>query len=426
MRSPFPRCRVLASIVFSLALATGAAAQRPAPQFRHLALEAGLSNPTVTAIAQDARGFMWVGTQDGVNVYDGVGFTVFRPVPGDTSSLADAWVSSLAPSRGGTVWVGLLGAGVHQLDPLGRRSRRFRHVPGNPASLASDKVNTMVETVDGTLWVGTGSGLDAVDTTTGIVRHYHPSTRADSGRFTDDVLAIVEMPDSTLWVGTRLGVYVLDRTTQRFRELAIPLLTREIRSMLLDTAGVVWIGAYDDIVAVDSRTERVLRQYRRRPSGSDAPIAHGVNGLARDRHGRIWIATNDGLAELDPASGEFARYRHDPRDPRSLAGPIARAVFVDHGGVLWVGLESHGLNKHSPSAVSFHLLRHDSIAERSLSDGYIRGIAEDRRGNIWIATQRGGLNRIDARTGRISAFRHRIPPLFPETTSGRFSRIVMG
>jgi ligand-binding sensor domain-containing protein/signal transduction histidine kinase/ActR/RegA family two-component response regulator len=303
--------------------------------------------------------------------------------------------------------VGLLGAGVHQLDPLGRRSRRFRHVPGNPASLASDKVNTMVETVDGTLWVGTGSGLDAVDTTTGIVRHYHPSTRADSGRFTDDVLAIVEMPDSTLWVGTRLGVYVLDRTTQRFRELAIPLLTREIRSMLLDTAGVVWIGAYDDIVAVDSRTERVLRQYRRRPSGSDAPIAHGVNGLARDRHGRIWIATNDGLAELDPASGEFARYRHDPRDPRSLAGPIARAVFVDHGGVLWVGLESHGLNKHSPSAVSFHLLRHDSIAERSLSDGYIRGIAEDRRGNIWIATQRGGLNRIDARTGRISAFRHR-------------------
>jgi len=387
--------------------AGGESQQPPAPRFQRFAHERGLSNPTVTGVVQDRHGFLWVGTQDGLNRYDGAGFTVQRPIPGDTTSLANAWITSLAPSRSGAVWVGLLGAGLHRLDAAGVAPRRYRHDPANPASLTSDQVTAIFEAADGTLWVGTGDGLNALDTATGRARHFRPDLRPDSARFVNDVLSLLEAPDGALWVGTRLGVYLFDRRTERFSELPVSVLTREVRSMVTDASGVVWVAFYDDLVAVDGRTHRVLHQFRRRPNGTHPLVASLINAMVLADSATMWIGTDDGLIRLDPATLRFSRHRPDPRDPRSLAGPIVRTLLVDRSGVLWAGLESHGLHRYAPSAVTFRLVGQDSASGSLLSDGYVRGITQDRRGNLWVATQRGGLNRVDARSGKITTFRHR-------------------
>lgn len=402
------RCRALLSLL-ALPPATHAQAQLPAPppHFQRFAHERGLSNPTVTAAVQDRHGFLWIGTQDGLNRYDGTSFTVLRPVPGDTTSLATAWIATLAPSRSGAVWVGLLSAGIHRLDAAGGAPRRYRHDPADSSTLSSDQVTTILEARDGTLWVGTAKGLNAVDTATGHVRRYRPALRTDSTQFTQDVLSLLEAPDGALWVGTRLGVYLFDRTTERFRELPVSVLTREVRSMALDSAGVAWVAFYDDLVALDARTHRVLHQFRRRGAASHPLLANGINAMVAADSGTMWIGTDDGLIRMDPATVRFSRHRPDPRNPRGLAGPIVRTLLVDRGGVLWVGVESHGLHRYAPSAVTFHLVGQDSARGAVLSDTYIRGIANDRRGNLWVATQRGGLNRVDAQSGRITAFRHR-------------------
>ncbi|HVX42105.1 MAG TPA: two-component regulator propeller domain-containing protein [Gemmatimonadaceae bacterium] len=383
----------------------GAGAQRAPFSFERIAEERGLSNGTVTAIAQGTVGFLWFGTEDGLDRYDGTGFTVFRPVDGDTASLADAWVTSLAPSRNGSVWVGTLHGGVARRDARIRGFRRYQHVPKDPSSLANNQINTLLEARDGTLWVGTPSGLDALDTTTGRARHFIPAPTGDSARFSNDVISLLEIPGGDLWVGTRRGVYLLDRRTGAFQLLDLPLHTREIRALLFDRYGVVWVGTPDDLVAVEGRSKVVLHRYTR-TAGTDSPVANGVNALNQGPDGTIWIGSDNGVVALDPAAGTFTRHTRDLGDPRSLGGPIVRSVLTDRGGVLWVGVESYGLSKHAPAAVTFDLLRHDPSNPRSLSDGYVRGISGDRQGNVWIGTQHGGLDRIDP-SGRVRVYRHR-------------------
>ncbi len=382
-------------------------AQQAPFSFERIAQERGLSNGTVTAITQGREGFLWFGTQDGLNMYDGTAFSVLRPVPGDTTTLADAWITSLAPSRDGSLWIATLHGGLHRLDASLRHIRQYRHRANDASSLKSDETNTVLEGADGAIWIGTAAGLDRLDPATGNFLHFVTTSAGDSARFSNDVLSLLEVPGGPLWIGTRRKVYLLDRSTYQIRELNLGLRTREIRALLLAKNGTVWVGSVDDLVGVDSRTNRVVRRYTRTSGVEDSPVADGVNALRQSPDGAIWIGSDSGVVSLDPSTGVFDRHKRSIADPRSLGGPIVRSLYVDRGGVLWIGLESYGLSKHAPAAVSFDLLRHDPSAARSLSDGYVRGINQDRAGNIWIATQNGGLDRIDARTGSISAFRHR-------------------
>lgn len=391
-------------------------AQSASFPFERIAQERGLSNGTVTAIAQGRHGFLWFGTQDGLNMYDGTGFTIYRPVPGDTTTLSEAWITSVAPAADGSIWVGTLHGGVQHLVATHDRVQRFQHDSRRATSLASDEVSAVIAARNGKIWVGTKLGLDGLDPATGIARHYIPATSGDSAEFSNDVISLAEFADGSLWVGTRRNVYLFDRTSGRFEQLHLGLRTREIRAMLLDAHGTVWLGTLTDLVAVDGRTHRVLQRYTTAAATDGTPIAGGVNALAEGPDGTIWIGGENGVVELDSGTGRFIRHTRDLADRRSLGGPRVRSLLVDNGGVLWVGLESYGLSKHAPAAVTFDLLRHDPSAAQSLSDGYVRGIVQDARGDLWIGTQNGGLDRVDGHTQKIRVYRH--DPANPRSLPG--------
>jgi Predicted periplasmic ligand-binding sensor domain len=382
------------------------AAQRSGLAFERMAQERGLSNGTVTAIAQGKTGLLWFGTEDGLNLYDGSGFTLYRPIPGDTMSLADGWVTGLLVTRDGTRWVGTLRGGLNRYLPRTQTFRRYRSIPGDPTSISSDQINAMYEAPDGALWVGTAQGLDRFDPATGRVRRFQPEPD-DSSTLGNDVLAIAAAGSGQLWVSARLGLFVFDPKRGSFERVSDQLRTRLVFTLLRDRDGLLWIGTEDELLAVEPRTRSVLRRYGSATRERPAPSTGRVLALYQGARGTIWVGSDGGLASLDPASGTIVRYRYDRDDPLSLGGNIVRSVLVDRGGVLWVGLETYGVSKYAPSAVHFEVIRHDPSAPRSLSDGYVRGIAQDRSGDVWIATQFGGLDRLDAKTGRITVYRHR-------------------
>ncbi len=379
------------------------AGQRATFSVERIAEDRGLSNSNVTAVTQGRNGFLWVGTQDGLNLYDGTGFTVLRTVPGDTNSLSESWVTSLAAGRDGSLWVGTLHSGISRIAPGMAAVRRYRHVASDPASLAASDINTLIEGRDGGIWVGTPTGLDRLDPASGRVRHYVIAvTGGDSSRARNDVISLSDTRDGPLWVGTRGGLYRFDRESGRFTAVPLELQISEVRAILLTrNQRTMWIGTQRDLVALDVRSLAVTHRF------SGSTILGGANSIAEGPDGTIWVATNEGVTEIDPRTETVSPHTSDPLDPHSLAGSIARAVFVDRGGVLWIGGESYGLAKHAPAAVSFELLRKGTGDARSLSDGYIRGIAADRENNIWIGTQNGGLDRLDARTKEITVYRHR-------------------
>ena len=398
----------LGLIAALLGVAPRATPAQPAAHlaFERLAQERGLSHGTVTAIVQDRTGFLWLGTEDGLNRYGGAGFSVFRPMQGDTTSLADGWITGLLVGRDGSLWVSTLHGGLQRFDPGTERFRHYRHADADLQSLSSDRVNAVLEAHDGAIWTGTVRGLDRLDPATGRVRRY--ALAADSSAFANDVLALAEDVRGRLWIGGRTGLFVFDPSRGAFEPIADAAAPwYPIRAIHADRRGTYWVATENALVAVDPTTRRVVARYGQPSAAHASPITGRVLTLGDAPDGTLWVGSDGGLASLDPATGAWHRYAYDRADPRSLGADIVRSVLVDRGGVLWAGLESYGVSKHAPSAVRFDVLRHDPGARRSLSDGYVRGITEDRAGNLWIATQFGGLNRRDARTGRITAFRHR-------------------
>jgi ligand-binding sensor domain-containing protein/signal transduction histidine kinase/CheY-like chemotaxis protein len=404
-RSPGATRGLVALLLLALPLAS-AAAQRPRVEFERIAQDHGLSNGTVTAMVQDRVGFLWLGTEDGLDRYDGSSFTVYRPVPRDSSSLSDPWITALAVGHDGTLWVGTLHGGVNRYDPRTQRFRHYRNRVGDPQSLSDDHVNTLYETSDGTLWVGTKSGLDRLDPATGRVQRYAPDTTDFLG-YTRDVLSIADDGAGALWVGMRHGLFRFVAARGTFEPLPLPVAPLPARAMLRDRRGMIWIGVENELIAVDPRTDSIVLRYRSATPAHPSPIGGRVLTLHESADGRLWIGSERGLAALDPVTRRFVRYRHDATRPASLGGNIVRSVLVDRGGVLWAGVESYGLNKYAPAAVRFTVLRHTPDRPGGLSDGYVRGITQGPRGAIWIGTQFGGLDRLDPRTGRITVYRHR-------------------
>ncbi len=196
------------ALLLSIAPLT-AFAQRSGLAFERMAQERGLSNGTVTAIAQGKTGLLWFGTEDGLNLYDGSGFTLYRPIPGDTTSLADGWVTGLLVTRDGARWVGTLRGGLNRYLPRTQTFRRYQSIPGDSTSISSNQVNAMYEAPDGALWVGTSRGIDRFDPATGRVRRFQP-VPDDSSALGNDVLAIEGDANGKLWVSARLGLFVFD------------------------------------------------------------------------------------------------------------------------------------------------------------------------------------------------------------------------
>jgi ligand-binding sensor domain-containing protein/signal transduction histidine kinase/CheY-like chemotaxis protein len=385
--------------------ASHAIAQRSGLAFERMAQDRGLSNGTVTAIAQGKVGMLWFGTEDGLNLYDGSGFTLYRPVPGDTTSLSDGWVTGILVARNGARWIGTLHGGLDRYLQRTQTFRRYRSVPDDSTSISSDQINAMYEAPDGDIWLATARGLDRFDPATGHARRFQP-VRDDSTTLGNDVLAIAGDGAGRLWVSSRAGLFIFDPKREHFELVSDELRTDLVLTLLRDRRGTLWVGTENELLAVEPRTRTVSRRYGASTSAHPSPLTGRVLALYQGAKGTIWVGSDGGLASLDPARGTFARYGYDRDDPLSLGGSIVRSVLVDRGGVLWVGLETYGISKYAPAAVHFELIRHDPAARRSLSDGYVRGISQDGRGNVWIATQFGGLDRLDHDTGRITVYRH--------------------
>ena len=141
-------------------------------RFEILSLEEGLSQSSVRSIIQDRQGFLWIGTEDGLNRFDGYHFKVYRPLPNDPNSLSDRWISDLLADRDGYLWIGTRQGGLNRFDPRTELFTHYQHNPDDPASVSSDNIRSIAQDAAGSLWVGTFDGLDQLDPQTGQFRHF--------------------------------------------------------------------------------------------------------------------------------------------------------------------------------------------------------------------------------------------------------------
>ncbi|MDX9955430.1 MAG: two-component regulator propeller domain-containing protein, partial [Anaerolineae bacterium] len=379
--------------------------------FESLSLDAGLSQSVVTALWQDRLGFLWVGTQDGLNRYDGATFRVFKHDPLDPQSLSDTYITALTEDLQGRLWIGT-NSGLNAYDPRTERFTRFYHAAEDPTSLSSNAISKLLLDADGALWVGTsGGGLNRLDPQTGAFTHFQHDPNDALSLGADNVFALFQDRDGALWVGLDGGgLNRLDPARQGFVRLmhdpqdAGSLPDDTVTSLSEDALGRLWVGTYNGLAVLDERTGR-FQTYRHDPTDAQSLSDSAILTLFTDWSGVLWIGMfNSGLNRYDPLTGTFSHYQPTPNDPTAFPSVAVYAITQDRSGVLWFGAFGGGLVKYSWTREKF--TRYSAVPgdPTGLSDSSVWTFFEDREGALWIGTVNGGLNRRDPQTGDFHSY----------------------
>ena len=399
-------------------------------RFERLSVEQGLSQSWVRAILQDPQGYLWVGTEDGLNRYDGYEFKVFKHDLDDPESLADSNVTALLVDGANRLWVGTLN-GLDRYDPGSGTFVHYRTRVGNERSLAGMEISSLYQDRQGALWVGSeDGGLSRYDAASdSFIRYQYDPSRPDS--LSDNhVLSIVEDREGVLWVGTAAGgLNALDRQSDSFRTYRanpadpLSLSSDAVRCVFEDSQGNLWVGTETGGLNLFNRTAQTFTQFRNRPGDATSLSSDEVRAIYEDRNGTLWIGTRAGINRLDRPHGRFTHYRYNSSDIYSISSDSIWALYEDRGGVLWIGTGGGGLSKYAGSLQKFKLYQHRPNQAATLSDSDVLAVTMDAYGTLWVGTQFGGLNRMDRTGNSVRVFRH--DPLSEDSIGGDDVRALL-
>jgi ligand-binding sensor domain-containing protein/signal transduction histidine kinase len=396
-------------------------------QFEHFGLDRGLSQSSVHAISQDPKGFIWVGTEDGLNRFDGYEFINFFPDPSVPNTLSNSNITDLYIDPEENLWIGTHYGGLNRFDLVTSTFTRYRHDPENLNSLSEDQIFALTGDQNGSIWVGTPEGLNRFDPQSQEWEHFVFNPEDPSSLSSNLVYSLMVDSTNVLWVGTYSGLNRYDAATREFiRYTADPLSDSPLSGEVIlaiheDPSGGIWIGTADGgLNHLDPLTGEV-RSFVQDAEDPNSLPSNLVSAIVQDAFGALWVGTDVGLCRYDLDLDLFLHYHHDPSDPESLSDDDVDALMVDRSGGLWVGTAFGALNRYDWRSAQFTHYHSQPENPNSLSENSTWSIHEDAYGSLWIGTNGGGLNRYDWRQDRWTHFRHD-----PEDPSSLGSDVVMG
>ncbi len=392
-------------------VASNPQAQTNTIRFERISLEEGLSQGTITAIWQDSQGYMWFGTEDGLNKYDGNQFSIYKHDPEDPLTLSDSYISAIYEDQNGDLWIGTR-SGLDRFDRAAGIFTHFQHDPDDPSSLGGTWVTAIHEDLRGRFWVGTIAGLDLFDRETNSFTHYRHAPDDPSSLADDFVRVVYETSGGELWIGTNSGLDLFNQANETFihyqhdpKDLR-SLSDDQVNAVHEDRKGFLWIGTEGGGLNQLIRSSGTFIRHQHDAEDAHSLSYNRIRAILEDNTGRLWIGTQNGLDQLDRDRNRFIHYHHDPGDLYSLSSNTIWSIFEDRTGVLWFGTYGGGLSKYNRSTDQFVLYQQKPNVPNSLSENMVWSISEDRNGLLWIGTLNGGLNKLDRASDTYSVYQH--------------------
>jgi|CZKP01.1.fsa_nt_gi ligand-binding sensor domain-containing protein len=394
------------------------------PEFRHISIELGLSQSNVNCILQDSKGFLWLGTKDGLNRYDGYSFRVYQNNPTDSNSISDNYITALAEDKSGNIWVGTLGGKLNRLNNSTQQIKVYdllidplfnENNSGRPEALPcySNFNNGTIASIicdrEGIIYAGTwGNGFFRYDLNTKSFSKHFFFLEDINSVSSNNILSLALDNTGTIWIGTLGGglnklEIKKEKGTGKEEFLFVKnpggiTLNENISSLTVDNNNL-WIGSFSGISKLNIASGIIQNL-----TGSSEKIT----GLALDRSGNIWIGTfGGGIEKFDTLTQKFSDYRNNPSDQNSVDDNDIVSITVDRTGLVWAGTFSgYGVNKLNPEKFRFNYYPAEPNNKNKLSDKIINSITGDSEGNIWIGTYKGGLNKFNRTTKSFEVFKN--------------------
>ena len=327
------------------------------PVFEHYYVENGLSNVTVYSIIQDDAGFLWFGTANGLNRFDGYEFKSFGYDAEDSTSLSNNSAGNIYKGKDGSIWVGTWGGGLNRFDPVTEKAERFLFNPSDSTSISGRRVQCIFEDSKHRVWAGTYiSGLNLLDRKTGTFTHFKHKAGNAATLANNRIWAITEDSQGKLWVATSNGLDCFDPEEQKVIQHVDQtngLSNSIVRSLYMARDNILWVGTQNGLTRFDINSN-TFRTYLHENVIETRSNRGRINALLEDREGFLWLATGYGLVYFDPNTGKYQRFTHDEKVIKSLSDDEVRSVFQDKNDLLWFGTRGRGIDKYNPHKKPFN------------------------------------------------------------------------
>ncbi|MCD4737374.1 MAG: response regulator [Bacteroidales bacterium] len=400
-------------------------------KFEQIDIRQGLSSNAVYCILQDRKGFIWFGTEDGLNKYDGYKFTVFTVGYEGDKFVSNTRINALFEDKHGYIWLGTDGGGLNRYDPGKEIFTHYFANPNDPNSLSDNKVTSICEDQDGILWVGTANGLDRVGADNDKESLYFQNNKHDpdnpNSLNNNRIFCLFVDHENNLWIGTEEGG--LNLLTPENRSINNPIFlhfnanpnipfslsNNAVVTISEDMNRTLWIGTMDGLNKVirygDNDSLKFIN-YKHDPNDPNSLSNNKVYSILEDQTGNIWIGTiGGGLNRMlhdttnDPNEYRFITYKYDPLNTASIFTDAVFALYESRSGIIWFATNNAGIGKIDPKITKFRQYKHNPNNQNSLSNNVVKAIHEDKTGNIWLGSWGGGLSSFNPETGTNKHYR---------------------
>lgn len=309
----------------------------------NLRIEKGLSQNWIYCIMQDREGFMWFGTWDGINRFDGYNFTIYSTEDG----MPNHTVFSMVQDKEGMIWIGTEN-GLSRFNPATKTFRNYLHQPGNNKSLVNNRITRLMIDIEGSLWIGTSNGLSKFN-------------------IRDETFT------SVLTVPSRISSIRSNWITHLYQA----------------SDSIIWVSTTSGLIKLHPRTLNLTRYYKNPIQGYTSLSDNNIRCVLELRGGNLLIGTIHGLNLYSPSTNEFINFYHEPGNPGSISDDYIRDIMCDSKGRIWIATDNGGLDIYHPVTNTFTSFMANQESNFSLSSNKIYCLFEDRHQNLWAGTYKG-------------------------------------
>lgn len=420
------RLHILLAFLFVIQLAY---AGNSSIRFKRITISDGLSLSSVYCIHKDSKGYMWFGTEDGLNRFDGENFKIYRANQYDTNSISYKWIEKIFEDSNGNLWLGSRG-GLTFFNPQKEVFRQFKYSKTGNNKISNDTITCIFQPGAGILLAGTLNGLNLINLETNqcsILSDIHPEL---SGK----INAITRINENLILIGTSNGMYsyslndgsiraetVLESVNvikkqdshlfvvtnnalieYKIQETNAFTLQQEniyklkgIENIYIDMHNQVWAVTNKGLSYLDNKTKTINKLIETQNISHSLAIG-ATKPITSDNEGNLWFGTyGSGVYKINPQTRKSINHRNNPVNPSSISENTINCIYNDPSGTLWFGSFGAGISAYNSSWQKFKLLKHNPLNTNSLSSDFVWSILEDSNNKIWVGTNNEGITIYD-------------------------------